>query len=626
MPSEDRLKKVTAGIESDDSWSEPVSLDSVKAAPPFPVDALSPWMQDFVCSAAEAHQVPADLPASLALATIATCVGGLVDLEVKENYPVTLNGWFVTAMSSGERKSPVFSKSMVPLHLYEADLLDRAIPEIRRAKAAKELADARAKQAMHDAMKPKGDKAEADDYAMRCREEAEAMVVPADPLLLVDDVSPEVLGQILADQAGRIALVSEEGGVFDAMSGRYDSNKKGGASASLDVFLKGYDGGDLRVHRMGRPPNIVPHAYLTIGVTVQPSVIQGLMSDKQFKGRGLLGRFFYSVPQSMVGRRNVRALPFSDEMQQAWNRRVLAMAKTYASGGQIKLSPEAVALLDSFEESYEGRLEQTADLAQIADWMNKLAGRVAKLAGWLHLCDHYDSGWQRPVDAKTMERAIQIGHYYWQHALVAYDLMGSDENRDRMRFILRLFEAQATEFVAEVFTRQAVMRAGSRSSLPNAEVTQIALDQLEHFGWIKKVGTTSAHTYRYRLHPDFLEIRGAGDSGPTGPEPEPVEDEPEVGVPEPAAVGDAEAMVAEAFPESEVVDDPERPDETGRLAIVRSKLGKLDRTDPRRAKVRDKAATIREAAGVDPKAPIEPWMCKNGELAALEALLEDVVA
>jgi replicative DNA helicase len=93
--------------------------------------------------------------------------------------------------------------------------------------------------------------------------------------------------------------------VFDQMACRYNQT----ASPNLGVYLKGHAGDLLKVDRRGRPPEYVRRPCLTIGLTVQPEVLQGLASRPGFRGRGLLARFLYSLPESLVGRRQAGAPP-----------------------------------------------------------------------------------------------------------------------------------------------------------------------------------------------------------------------------------------------------------------------------------------------------------------------------
>ena len=64
-----------------------------------------------------------------------------------------------------------------------------------------------------------------------------------------------------------------------------------------------------------RPPEYVSKPALTIGLAVQPKVLNGLTCQSVFRERGLLGRFLYSLPQSLLGRRKINPDPVPPEVR-----------------------------------------------------------------------------------------------------------------------------------------------------------------------------------------------------------------------------------------------------------------------------------------------------------------------
>src|SRR6266568_4499542 len=69
------------------AWDgEPVPLSARRLLPPFPLDALPPWIADMAGAVAEFMQVPLDLPGCLALACLAAAGGGRVEVEVRPGW------------------------------------------------------------------------------------------------------------------------------------------------------------------------------------------------------------------------------------------------------------------------------------------------------------------------------------------------------------------------------------------------------------------------------------------------------------------------------------------------------------------------------------------------------------
>jgi hypothetical protein len=213
------------------------------------------------------------------------------------------------------------------------------------------------------------------------------------------------------------------------MAGRYNQ----AAGPNLGVYLKGHAGDLLKVDRRGRPPEYVERPCLTIGLAVQPEVLRGLASRPGFGGRGLLARFLYSLPASLVGRRQPGAPPVPQLVADRYALELHALAGSLnAPAGNdgpamLTLDPEAAELLLAFERDLEPRLAtDVGDLAHLAGWAAKLAGATCRLAGLLHLAGHLRDGWNRPIGAGTFAGALRLAGYLVEHARAVFDLMGAD--------------------------------------------------------------------------------------------------------------------------------------------------------------------------------------------------------
>jgi hypothetical protein len=165
---------------------------------------------------------------------------------------------------------------------------------------------------------------------------------------------------------------------------------------------------------------------------VQPEVLRGLANRPGFGGRGLLARFLYSLPQSLVGRREVGARPVPQAMadRYAVELQALAASLSRTPGDDptvLILDPPAGDLLLGFERELEPRLAaDRGDLAHLAGWAAKLAGATCRLAALLHLARHLRDGWAQPISADTFTGAIRLADYLIEHARTVFDLMGAD--------------------------------------------------------------------------------------------------------------------------------------------------------------------------------------------------------
>jgi replicative DNA helicase len=318
--------------------------------------------------------------------------------------------------------------------------------------------------------------------------EAASLVVPPIPRWLVDDATPEALAGLLAAY-GRIALLSPEGDVFDQMAGRYNQ----AAGPNLGVYLKGHAGDLLKVDRRGRPPEYVERPCLTIGLAVQPEVLRGLAGRPGFGGRGLLARFLYGLPPSLVGRRQPGAPPVPQAVADRYALELQALAASLTSvagpaGAEgpalLVLDQEAAELLLAFERDLEPRLAAgSGDLAHLAGWAAKLAGATCRLAALLHLAEHLHDGWVQPINADTLADAIRLAGYLIEHARAVFDLMGADPRTDDARWLLdwinRTNQAQ--------FSRRDAHAAAPRGRFRKATDLEPALTLLEEHGYLRRV-------------------------------------------------------------------------------------------------------------------------------------------
>jgi hypothetical protein len=332
---------------------------------------------------------------------------------------------------------------------------------------------------------PAGQQEEARAEAIARAAEASSLIVPPVPRWLVDDATPEALAGLLATY-GRIALLSPEGDVFDQMAGRYNQ----AAGPNLGVYLKGHAGDLLKVDRRGRPPEYVERPCLTIGLAVQPEVLRGLAGRPGFGGRGLLARFLYSLPASLVGRRQAGAPPVPQPVAYRYASELQALAASLAAPagddgpGVLTLDQEAAELLLSFERDLEPRLAAgSGDLAHLAGWAAKLAGATCRLAALLHLAGHLRDGWTQPIAADTFAGAIRLADYLIDHARAVFDLMGADPRVDDARWLLdwivRTGRAQ--------FSRRDAHAAAPRGRFRKATDLEPALTLLEEHGWLRRV-------------------------------------------------------------------------------------------------------------------------------------------
>lgn len=446
-------------------WETPLPFDDFDL-PEFPTDTLPPVVRDYVEAVAETTQTSVDMAAVASLATLSICLQGKYRIWGKPDWSEPLNTYCVIALPPAERKSAVISFMTAPIEEYEKEVnavLDTQIVESQMMKSVLE----KERKSLEDKVS-KG-KATRDDLTQKAQEIADFKEIQ--PLkLFVDDVTTERLTSILAENNGRAAIVSAEGGIFDILKGIYTKN------VNIDVFLKGHSGDTIRVERVGRASERIDHPTLTMLLAVQPEVLNGLMSNGVYHGRGLTARFLYSIPKSFRGDRDFYTDPITDTVSSAYNNLIRTLLRVEANEDPINLTSEATLVLEKLFLNTESRFR--TDLAEIEGWAGKYVGAVLRIAGLLHVAvsngvpDFWD------VSEETMKNAVRIGEYFLEHAKAAFSLMGADPViKQSERLLSAIQKNQLPEF-----SRRDVMRMCRW--VKTAEAAQSMLNRLCEYGYI----------------------------------------------------------------------------------------------------------------------------------------------
>lgn len=423
-------------------WDPPLPFHQFDL-PEFPTQVLPDWLRSFVEAHATASQTPVDIAGMLALAVISTACAKKVAVRIREDWMEPVNIYIVTALASGNRKSGVFRVVAEPLNKFSASEAERMAPELAKSVSTYRIKESQLKRAQEQASAAEpGAEKELVYRAGKLAAELSEMEILAPSRLVVSDCTPEKLGIILRQQRGRIAIMSAEGEIFELMAGRYSAAKEG----NFEILLKGHAGDSLEIDRVGRPPELINDPAITIGLTVQLAVIQGLVQKSGFRGRGLIARLLFSLPVSLLGRRDTNPPPVPDAVRESYNEHVLALLtlpwrleKNGARHQELHLDNGAQDRLQRFEAWIEPQLGEFGDLGYISDWAGKLVGAVARIVGILHMATHADSSapWEIPISADTVEGAVTIGMYLIPHAKAAFNLMGGDPSIEHAKFILR---------------------------------------------------------------------------------------------------------------------------------------------------------------------------------------------
>lgn len=484
----------------------PTPLDRNNALPDFPVDALPTSVARMVRAIAEATQTDPGMAGTVALGTLAAAAGGYVEVEPRPNYREPVQLWACPIALPGERKSSVCEAMVSPLREVERDLAQTAHIDIEQQRIRKDVAERAAEKARKDAgnadAESRADKLSA---AMAAAAECDAIEVPSVPRIIADDATPEAMTSLLAEQGGSLAIISPEGGVFTAIAGRYDK------SSDLSPWLKAHAGDSIRVDRKGRETEFIPRPALTMAIMIQPGMLAAAGQNRSFHDSGLLARFLFAWPTSMVGRRNVDPEPLDDDVRASYGGLLTGLTKNLRARTELlvlTLDPAADAARLEFARQVEGRLADGADLAHIRSWASKIVGASIRISGLLHVAQS-DA---QEITGREMRDAITLAEYFIDHALRVFDGManGNDERELARRILDLIYRKGAERF--STFTERQLITAASRSWMPDSDTARRGLQILLDFGWIEALSVEERAEKRgrkpspsYRVHPHAFE-------------------------------------------------------------------------------------------------------------------------
>lgn len=473
-------------------WPTPVPVRDAVSVPEFPTSVLPAWLAEMVDATAVFYQVPADLPGMIALSALAACCGGRVEVEARPGFVEPTNLYAAVALPPGSRKSPPFRRLSAPIEEVERELAKASLSEVARSRARWEMARKRADAAKAVAARATDpqEAARLEQEAQDAEETAAATVELKQFRLLADDATPEQLATLIADQRGRLSVLADEAAIFGQMRGRYSAN----GDANLEVFLKAHDGGTLRVDRRGRE-EYVERPALTIGVTVQPSVLRAVGENGEFTDRGLPARFLFSLPSSKVGHREIRPPAIPGDVSDAYDRELGKIARLHlpptnpVSGDPAKvirltLSAEADALLEEWETQVEQMLGYGGALHPIVGWGSKLVGQTVRIAGLLHIAEHPDLCDEREIGESAMLSAMMIADYLIGHMLAVHSMLGSSDVKDIAEKVVQKLRHTKR---SEPFSRNQMFKSIRDRSVSKANDLIEPFNLLEELGWIRKV-------------------------------------------------------------------------------------------------------------------------------------------
>lgn len=419
---------LTGDIDNSVIFVSFVSLyhNSKKKLAEFPVEVLPTEIKPYIKAVSESLQVPVDMTATFVLTIISLCVQKKYVIQVKQDWVEPLNLYTLVVARPSERKSPTLKETLRPITAHVKAENELRKPLISEYKLKRNILNGRMKTIQDGLSKNSSKTKFTMQDAIDCQKEIDELEEVKEMRLVLDDVTPEGLIRVMKENNECIGIISAEGGIFGMMAGRYSNN------TNIDIFLKSYSGEYYSSVRVGSGSIELNHPLLTISLAVQPQIIKDIMGNEDFRGRGLLARFLYSIPDTMVGSRVYNSKPVNQEVRKKYEELVnkLLNIEDFSEffDRVITLSKEANKLSEEYNQWIEKQLN--GELEEIEDWAGKLHGNTMRIAGIFHIVKYECNAVNIPLEENTMKAAIEVGKYYLEHSKQAFDIMGMSEPQE----------------------------------------------------------------------------------------------------------------------------------------------------------------------------------------------------
>lgn len=354
----------------------------------FPTSALGP-LAPVAIAISETVQAPIEICANALLAATSLATQSRVNVLV-DGREIPTSIFALTIAASGERKSAVDKLVTAPILDHQLTKYDQYTNEMR---------------------------AYADEIR-RLPKNSPAPEPPRDPTQLIHDFTLDAMVRGLIKGHPSQGLFQSEAASF-----------LGGYAMQKEVLLRTSGtlaalwSGEMLSQQRVKERFLGVNRRLTIHLQGQREVVEEFVNNDKLKSQGLLQRFLFAEPTSMIGTRlhrprNIRTnsdyLEYQDKISS-----LLSAPMQVGPGGHpafrtIELSDDAYAFWISVHDDIEQRSAPDGELYEFRAYAAKLAEQILRLAA---VMSNYDDHEAESISLACMENAVELADYYLAQAL-----------------------------------------------------------------------------------------------------------------------------------------------------------------------------------------------------------------
>lgn len=431
-------------VQNFDGHFDPIIPFDLLDTPEIPSNLLPPILGNFVQNISKVLSVPLAMPFMASLGIVSAALAKKFVVSPKADWKEPINIYCQVAMLPASNKSQTLRYLKTPIDNWEEREAIRLAPQVEVAQTEIKLLEieiGKQYKTLKETDAQQADIINAKNKVVELERELQEKqnLVPVIPIIYTTDATPEAIADLVYEQGNRLAIISDEGGITEVLSGLYNSG-----NANIDIILKGIDGGSTRIKRANKDYRLNP--YLTVLLLIQPQVLANMAEKRAFTGNGALERYLYALPCGNVGYRT-----FTDEeidvlAETAYNNLIFNLLSIPMPEMPhiLQLEDSAKVAFHNFRHKIERELRADGKLYICRGWGGKLAGYTLRLAGLMHVAEHGNAA-HLVIQSEVMERAIIIAGLLMEHAVAAYNMMGADIETNDAKELLEWLKTQRAD-------------------------------------------------------------------------------------------------------------------------------------------------------------------------------------
>lgn len=374
--------------------------DREKKKNPFPLHCFHPAIHPFMDLIHEQYDIPKAFIGLSMLTAYSTAIGNSYWISNKKLGAMPLNIWSAIVGMSSSGKSVIMKQIFKPLFEYQQEFSDQW-----RDKTS-EMTDEAKKH------------------------------FPLKKLTFNDIQIPTLIRWVLPDNPKGMLKFSDE--ILEWINGMNPNNRQEGNEEQF--WLKCWDGSPHQITRSGKQETSLEKMFINNFGSIQPTVLHKLFKNDR-DTTGFIFRFLFALPE---GKDRI-AIPSLDfDMPEEHERMHKKCINSLYKGLQLYelddvreciFTPSAIHMFDKWrrEKAYKiNNIDELYDRNLHGGIYGKVTAYVQRIAAILHLADlayeHKEFRIEEIVDHNVMDRAIEIGEYFFQSALDTHALAKENEH------------------------------------------------------------------------------------------------------------------------------------------------------------------------------------------------------